>query len=478
MSTTSQSANIHPVILSGGAGMRLWPMSRRAYSKQFLPLHSDKTLIQETALRTKDAGFAEPIVVCNEEHRFLVAEQLRDAGVTPRAILLEPIGRNTAPAVAVAALRLCRIDELALMLVLPSDHIITEPGHFADAVNTAAPAAQDGGIATFGIEPTRPETEYGYIEQGRELTSHAGCFQIARFREKPDADTAERFLADGGFLWNSGMFLFSAKKFLEELAKFHPAIVDHCRAALDGAREDLDFTRLDSASFAECESISIDNAVMENTDAGIVVPARMGWSDVGAWSALWDLGEKEDNGNVLHGDVVVENVQNSYIRTDKALVAAVGVSDLVVVATDDAVLVGRRNGSADVKALVRLLEKNNRQEHLVHSTVYRPWGSYQCIDSGSRFQVKQIVVKPGAKLSLQMHHHRAEHWIVVQGTARVYRNDEAFLVTENQSTYIPLGATHSLENPGKVPLRLIEVQSGPYLGEDDIVRLEDKYGRV
>ncbi len=468
-------SSIHPVILSGGSGMRLWPMSRRAYPKQFLALTSENTLIQATALRMVDDRFAAPLVICNAEHRFIVAEQLREVRVAPRRIILEPVARNTAPAVAIAALELLRDDPDAIMMVLPSDHIVEERERFLEAVAAALPAVADGALATFGIRPTRAETGYGYIEIGAPM--QGGCFKVASFREKPDSATAERLVAGGRHAWNSGMFLFGAGRFLEELSKHAPAIVENCRRAMESMREDLEFLRLPEEAFAACPSISIDNAVMEKTDAAVVVPVEMGWNDVGAWSALWDIGSKDASGNVLAGDVLVKDVRDSYIRSEKMLVAAFGVKDLVVVATDDAILVGPRNGPSDLKALVGLLEKGDRQEHLVHSTVYRPWGSYHCVDAGPRFQVKQIVVKPGAKLSVQMHHHRAEHWIVVQGTARVHRDGESFLLGENQSTYIPLGIRHSLENPGKVPLRLIEVQSGPYLGEDDIVRFEDVYGR-
>lgn len=468
---------IHPIILSGGTGTRLWPMSRRAFPKQFLALHSERTLIQETALRVSQEAFSAPLFICNDEHRFIVAEQLREAGIKSRRIILEPSGRNTAPAAAIAALLLAREDENSIMMLLPSDHIVADGDRFMAAVAAALPAVAEGALATFGILPHRPETGYGYIERGAALQGMANCFRIARFLEKPDADTAARLVAGGRHLWNSGMFLFTARRYLEELSIHHAELIERCREALDGGREDLEFLRLAEAPFEACESISIDNAVMEKTHSGVVIPSEMGWSDVGAWSALWELGEKGKDGNVLQGDVVVEDSTNCYIRSEKGLVAAVGVTDLVVVVTDDAVLVGRRNGAADIKAIVRRLDENKRQEHIVHSKVYRPWGSYQCIDAGSRFQVKQIIVKPGAKLSVQMHHHRAEHWVVVQGTARVHRDGESFLVTENQSTYIPLGVTHSLENPGKVPLRLIEVQSGAYLGEDDIVRFEDQYGR-
>lgn len=471
------SAHVHPVILSGGSGTRLWPLSRKAYPKQFLALRGNDTLLQETAQRVGGNAFHDPIVVCNNDHRFIVAEQLREVGVKPRSILLEPVGRNTAPAIAAAALHLEQVNEDALMLVLPSDHIVQRPDEFRDAVELGSSLAADGALVTFGIKPTRAETGYGYVEKGKPHNGDNRAFRIASFREKPDAATAEAFFEGGHHLWNSGMFLFSARKLLEELRTHAPAIVECCLSAIRDAKDDLDFTRLSEGPFARCPSLPIDKAVMERTGAGVVIPVDMGWSDIGAWSALWEMENKDEDGNVAQGPVVTERTKNCYIRSNGALVATVDVEDLAIVATDDAIMVSRLNSATGLTDLVAALEKNGRQEHVQHSTVYRPWGSYQCVVVGPRFQVKQIVVKPGEKLSVQMHFHRAEHWVVVQGTARVHRNGESYVVSENQSTYIALGETHSLENPGKVPLRLIEVQSGSYLGEDDIVRFEDQYGR-
>jgi mannose-1-phosphate guanylyltransferase / mannose-6-phosphate isomerase len=470
---------IHPVVLSGGAGTRLWPMSREAYPKQLLPLTSELSLLQETARRVSDpARFAAPLIVCNEEHRFAVAEQLRQLGIAPAAILLEPVGRNTAPAVAVAALALAREDPDALMLVLPSDHAIADAAAFRAACDMAAAAARTGALVTFGIRPDRPETGYGYIRRGAALKGANGAFRVAEFVEKPDAKTAAAYVAGGMHDWNSGMFLFPARLAIDELERLEPEMVALCRAALDGAQSDLDFLRLARAPFESAPAKSIDYALMEHTAAAAVVPAEMGWNDVGAWSALWDIGAKDGNGNVVGGDVVTVDVANSYLRSEGRLIAAVGVSDLIVISTDDVVLVVPRDRAQDVKAIVDGLKKSNRPEPVFHPRIYRPWGYYQTVHDGERFQVKRITVKPGARLSLQMHHHRAEHWIIVNGSALVTRGEETFLLTENQSAYIPMFTRHRLENPGKVPLNLIEVQSGSYLGEDDIVRYDDSYGRA
>ena len=468
----------HPVILSGGSGMRLWPLSRHLYPKQFLSLHSGGTLFQETVTRVHGDGFAGAIVVCNHEHRFLVAEQGREIGIPPRAIILEPSGRNTGPAVAVAALWLAERSEEGLMLVLPSDHIVDRPANFRRAVASGAAAAERGALVTFGITPTGPETGYGYIERGARYDGAEGCFTVGAFKEKPNRATAEDYVRSGSYAWNSGIFLFRPQRYIEELERLRPKMLAACRRAVDAAVEDLDFLRLDAAAYADCESDSIDYAVMEHTADAAMVPVDMGWNDVGSWSALWENGARDEAGNLFTGDVVAVDVEDTFVRTEKPLIAAIGVKDLVVVATDDAVLVASRDRAQDVKTIVQRLEKEGRPEHHAHSTIHRPWGSFQSVQVGERFQVKQIMVKPGAKLSLQMHHHRAEHWVVVAGTACVTRDNETFLLSENQSTYIPLGVRHSLENPGKVPLRLIEVQSGPYLGEDDIVRLEDVYGRL
>jgi len=467
---------ITPVILSGGAGTRLWPMSRESFPKQLLALTSDRSLLQETVARVgNSARFADPVLVCNVEHRFIVAEQLRELGVTPRAIVLEPVGRNTAPAAAVAALMLA--DEDGLMLLMPSDHTIRDTLAFQSAVTGGADAAARGKLVTFGIKPTAPETGYGYIHRGAPLKGQNGCYAVAEFVEKPDRATAEKYLAAGGYDWNSGMFLFSARRYLEELERLEPDMVARCREALAGAESDLDFMRLDANAFGAAPSRSIDYAVMEHTEDAAVVPADIGWNDVGSWDALWETGAKDGSGNVLIGDAVVLDSENSYLRSESRLVAAIGVRDLIVVDTDDSVLVVPRDRAQDVRVMVDMLKSRNRMEPVTHPRVYRPWGYYQTVHDGDRFQVKRITVNTGAALSLQLHHHRAEHWIVVNGAARVTCGEETFVLNENESTYIPPNTRHRLENPGKLPLNLIEIQSGSYLGEDDIVRYDDVYGR-
>jgi len=428
--------------------------------------------------RVVGQGFAAPLVICNDEHRFVIAEQLRQIAVTPFAIALEPVGRNTAAAAAVAALIVTEQDPDALLLLLPADHVIRDNNAFHAAVDVAASAAAAGNLVTFGITPTAPETGYGYIRQGAELTGHPGVFQVDAFVEKPRIETAADMLATGGHFWNGGMFLFSASKLLAEMEKFEPAIVSACREAISKGSRDLDFFRLDPEAFERAPSISIDYAVMERTDAAVVVPATIGWTDVGAWSALWDIGDKDADGNVAVGDVITEDAKNCYIRSEGVLTAVVGLDDVVVVATDDAILVASRDKVQDIKKVVERLKKAGRPEAKIHSRVHRPWGFYQCLHEGDRFQVKRLTVKPGATLSLQKHYHRAEHWVVVNGTALVTRDNDQLLLRENESIYIPLGAVHRLENPGKVTLNLIEVQSGSYLGEDDIVRLTDTYGRA
>ncbi|MCG2586553.1 mannose-1-phosphate guanylyltransferase/mannose-6-phosphate isomerase [Massilia sp. TS11] len=471
---------LYPVILSGGAGTRLWPLSRAVLPKQLLPLVSDKTMLQETALRVCAwPDVMPPLIVCGNEHRFLVAEQMLEIGVTPTGILLEPAGRNTAPAVAAAASYLLAIDPEAVMLVLPADHVINDGKAFADAVALAKNQVADGALATFGVVPTAPETGYGYIHAGAAVAGAPHCFSVNRFVEKPDREKAEGFLREGGYYWNSGMFMFRANAFLEELRTYQPAIADASAAAVAMGARDLDFCRLDEDAFMASPSDSIDYAVMEHTKRAVVVPADIGWSDVGSWSALWEVQKGDDPlGNVQRGDVYLDNVKNSLVRAESRIVAVVGVEDLVVVETQDAVLVAHKDQVQRVKQVVDHLKSKDRTEHLHHTRVYRPWGFYEGIDSGERFQVKRITVKPGEKLSLQMHHHRAEHWVVVSGTARVTCGDTVSLLAENQSTYIPIGVNHRLENPGKVPLHIIEVQSGSYLGEDDIVRFEDIYQRA
>jgi mannose-1-phosphate guanylyltransferase/mannose-6-phosphate isomerase len=470
--------SIVPVILAGGSGTRLWPLSRSLFPKQFLPLASEQTMLQQTLARLDGIpGCSEPMVICNEAHRFIVAEQLRQMGTDAATIMLEPVGRNTAPAIAVAALQALKGGEDPLLLVLAADHVIGDLVAFHQAVAVAAEAAAGGALVTFGITPLTPETGYGYLRARRGEAGQA--WALERFVEKPDLETARAYVDSGLYFWNSGMFLFRASAYLEELGRHAPVMLEACRQALDGASPDLDFVRLDAAAFARSPDDSVDYAVMEKTDRAAVVALDAGWNDVGSWSALWDVASKDADGNVARGDVIALDNRNCYLHSANGrLVAAVGLEDLIVVDTDDAVLVAHKDQVQLVKKVVDRLKQEHRSEALQHRVVYRPWGSYDSIDNGSRYQVKRITVKPGAKLSVQMHHHRAEHWIVVSGTARVRNGDSEILLTENQSVYIPVGTVHALENPGKIPLELIEVQSGPYLGEDDIVRFEDRYGRI
>ena len=473
---------VYPVILSGGTGSRLWPLSRANYPKQFLVLGSAPgealSLFQETVKRVGGAGFAPPLVIGNDEHRFIIAEQLRAMNVTAERIVLEPVGRNTAPAVATAALILEQVDRDAAMLVLPSDHVIGRRQRFREAVDTGKSAISGGNLVTFSIAPTDPETGYGYIRRGAPLEGVEGCYQVDRFVEKPDAAEAAAMLKEGGYDWNSGMFLFSVRGYLDELERLHPGIVAACRAAVAEAEESPDFLRLGARAFASAESLSVDYAVMEHTDKAVTIPADLGWSDLGSWSALWEISKRDGDGNVLNGDAMAIDTRDSYIHSEGRLVAVVGLEGVVVVASDDAVLVVGMDKSQAVKQAVARLEKAGRGEHLQPPKVHRPWGNYQSIDAGSRFQVKHIMVNPGSKLSLQMHRHRAEHWVVVSGRATVTRGEEIFVLEENQSTFLPVGVRHSLENKEPVPLSIIEVQSGDYLGEDDIVRFEDRYGRT
>jgi len=466
-------SQILPVILSGGSGTRLWPLSREAYPKQFLQLAGQHSMLQSTWLRVADVATQAPLVVANEAHRFVAAEQLQQVGTTPSAILLEPMGRNTAPAIAAAALEARHNGDDPLLLVLPSDHLIRDIGQFHQAIEAAATLAEQGKLVTFGIQPTAPETGYGYIK----AVAGQGPRAIERFVEKPDLATAQSYVASGEYYWNSGMFLFRASRYLEELQRLQPQILNACQAAWEQARRDSDFIRLDAEAFKASPSDSIDYAVMEKTADAAVVPLDAGWSDVGSWTALRDVSEQDANGNAHRGDVIAIDCHDTFAYGDR-LIAMVGLDDVIVVETDDAVLVGKSDRMQEVKDVVARLKADGRSEATWHRKVYRPWGAYDSIDHGDRFQVKRITVKPGGTLSLQMHHHRAEHWIVVSGTAEVTRGDEVLLLTENQSTYIPLGVTHRLRNPGKLPLELIEVQSGSYLGEDDIVRFEDTYGRA
>ena len=466
-----------PVILSGGSGSRLWPVSRASFPKQLWPLISDRTMLQETALRGTGAGFAPPVIVCNQEHRCLIAEQLREAGIEGARIVLEPVGRNSAPAMAAAALLVAEETPKAVLWMMAADSAIAKPDRLAAAVATAVEAAQGGRIVTFGMKPTRAETGYGYIEVGQPLDGLPDVHALAAFVEKPDAPRAAELVASGRHLWNSGMFVFTAETLLEEMQLHAPDVLSAVRRAIEGRDTDLDFIRLDPEAFASAPDISIDYAVAERTHRAAVVPAELGWSDVGSWDALWDISPKDGAGNVSIGDVFLEHASNCYVRSDGIVTAVTGLADAVVVVTEDAVLVTHRDRAQDVKKVVERLRVAGRHEAVAHNRCYRPWGFYESLIQGDRFQVKRIVVMQGQKLSLQRHYHRAEHWVVVAGVALVTRDAEQLMVRENESIYLPLGCTHRLENPGRIPLTLIEVQSGAYLGEDDIVRIEDVYKR-
>lgn len=471
---------ILPVIMAGGTGSRLWPMSRELYPKQFLRLYGEQSMLQETVTRLNGLGASEPLVICNEEHRFLVAEQLRQINRLSKNIILEPVGRNTAPAITLAALSAIDEGSDPLLLVLAADHVIENPEAFHQAVQNAIPFAEQGKLVTFGIVPTGPETGYGYIQRGMELGSNVeSIYRVQRFVEKPNLPTALQYLETGEYYWNSGMFLFRAKRFLEEMATFRPDILQACLKAIETLEPDeqQNFIRVDKESFSACPDESVDYAVMEKTTDAIVVPLDAGWNDIGSWAALWDVNNKNAAGNAVTGDVFTHNAENCYINTDEKLVAAIGVENLVIVNTKDAVLVIDKSQVQDVKKVVEYLKSAQRREYRLHRESYRPWGRNDIVVNTPRYHVNRITVKPGGQFSLQMHHHRAEHWVILSGTARVTINDENFLLTENQSTFIPIGAQHRLENPGKIPLELLEIQSGSYLEDDDIVRTQDHYGR-
>jgi mannose-1-phosphate guanylyltransferase/mannose-6-phosphate isomerase len=463
---------ILPVILSGGSGTRLWPMSRAGYPKQLQNLHGKGTLLQQTTGRLNNA----PVIICNIEQRFIIAEQMRETGISPSLIILEPVGRSTAPALAIPALWVK--DKDTVMVVMPSDHYIADPKAFEASVRKAATLAEQGRLMTLGIRPTKPHTGFGYIEKGAAINGVEGAFDVKTFKEKPDEATAKRYVESGDFFWNSGIFVFRADTYLSELEKHQPAIVSACREALTKSKPDLDFLRLDEKAFSKAPNLSIDYAIMEDAKNIGVVAAGFCWSDVGGWEALWELGEKDDNKNAIVGEAMLKDVSGSYIRSEGRLISVIGLKDIVVVDTPDALLVADKKAVDDVKEIVERLKKSARSESNLHRRVYRPWGYYEQLDRGTRFQVKQIMVKPGGKLSLQMHHHRSEHWVIVSGTGRVTCGESISLLGPNESVYIPLGEKHKLENPGKMPLYLVEVQSGDYLGEDDIVRIEDVYGRA
>ncbi|MBA0164177.1 mannose-1-phosphate guanylyltransferase/mannose-6-phosphate isomerase [Pectobacterium atrosepticum] len=459
---------ILPVIMAGGSGSRLWPLSRTLYPKQFLSLISNLTMLQDTVMRLRDIEHKSPLFICNEAHRFIVAEQLRQKSIKHSGIILEPVGRNTAPAIALAALQAIQNGDDPILLVLAADHAIQNEDAFVAAVSSAITHASKGKLVTFGIVPNRPETGYGYIRRGSSIES---AFTVASFVEKPDAVSAQNYLDTGEYYWNSGMFMFKASRYLKELECHSPEIYNACSKSIEGINKDLDFIRLDSKAFHICPDDSIDYAVMEKTSDAVVVPMDASWSDVGSWSALWDIAEKDKDGNAIRGDVLTEKTNNSYIYSQNKLVATVGIDNLIVVETKDAVLVANKDSVQDVKAIVEKLKRSERCEYLQHREVFRPWGSHDQIAEGERYHVKRVVVKPGERTATQLHYHRAEHWVVVSGTAKVHRGDEVHLVSENESIYIPIGTSHAIENPGKVMLEIIEVRSGAYLGEDDVLRV-------
>lgn len=470
---------LYPVILSGGSGTRLWPLSRASYPKQFLNLNSEHSLLQETVLRVNHSDhFHAPLIVSNNEHRFIVAEQLRSLNVNALDILLEPIGRNTAPAILAAALHLTTIDPEAVMLVLPSDHVMSNIVPFLENLNEAVNIATVGQFVTFGIQARKPETGYGYLHRGELCNNSRSVYRLKAFVEKPNITKAEAFVASGEYSWNAGIFLLSAKQVITEMSKLYPETTTACQQALTLAKKDLDFLHLDLQSFSGCLNQSIDYALLEKTESLAMLPLDCQWSDIGSWSALWEQSEKDSAGNVLKGDVLIEQVENSYIQSDGKLVAVLGLENIIAVATEDAILIASRDKAQDLKIITERLKQLGRSELLQHPIVLRPWGSYQVIDSGNNFQAKRLVVKPGQKLSLQKHLHRSEHWVVVQGIAAVINGDKEFLLKQNESTYIPIGAVHRLENVGDINLEIIEVQSGDYLGEDDIIRFDDVYNRV
>ncbi|MFQ3204710.1 MAG: mannose-1-phosphate guanylyltransferase/mannose-6-phosphate isomerase [Pseudoalteromonas tetraodonis] len=469
---------ITPIIMAGGTGSRLWPLSRELYPKQFLKVIGEQSMLQQTIARLSGLEHKAPMLICNEEHRFIAAEQMRIGGFEHSGIILEPIGRNTAPAIALAALQAvsnAAEGEEPILLVLAADHVIENIAAFESAVQRALPYALEDQLVTFGIVPTAPETGYGYIKAGKQ---NGNAFTVSEFVEKPNLATAQKYISNGSYYWNSGMFLFKASRYLKELEVFSPEILSACKQAIANPKQDLDFVRVDKDIFETCPDDSVDYAVMEKSQNVMVVPMDAGWSDVGSFSSLWEVSAKDENNNVLKGDVISVDSTNNYIYAENKLVSTLGVDNLVIIETKDAILVANKDQVQNVKAIVKKLKGAGRTEHKIHREVYRPWGKYDSIDFGKRDQVKRITVKPGEKLSIQKHHHRSEHWIVVSGTANVLNGDKTILVTEDESTYIPLGTVHALENPGKIPLEMIEVQTGSYLGEDDIVRFEDRYGRV